>query len=244
MIFPQNLNLSVNMKSFLKLPAFNSLMLLMLYLCFSPSLLTDLRAQEADTTHAFENEIIAFEQSDKQNPPPENAILFTGSSSVRMWKSLQDDYPNYQVFNRGFGGSQFGDLLQYMDRIVLPYQPRKIFVYEGDNDVNAGVAPAQILEDFETFVSRIKQALPETEIVFISIKPSPSRAGVFDKMKEANGLIRNYAQHTAAVAYADVFNPMLDQQNNIRTDLFLEDELHMNAKGYDIWERAIRPYLD
>ncbi len=202
-----------------------------------------LLAQQSDQ-HPFEEEIEAFEQADRQDPPPKDAILFVGSSSIRMWKSLQEDFPEKKVINRGFGGSQFTDLLYYDDRIVFPYKPRQIFVYEGDNDINAGVSPQEVFDNFKTFVGRVNQKLPDTEIVFISIKPSPSRIDVFDEMKKANRMIKTYTEETKNVRYVDIFNPMLDDNGNIRPDIFIEDNLHMNDKGYDIWQRVIGPYLD
>ena len=199
-------------------------------------------AQQND--HPFEAEIQAFEQADAKQNPPRNAILFVGSSSIRMWKSLQEDFPDQEVINRGFGGSQFSDLLYYMDRIVLPYQPRQIFVYEGDNDIFAGVSASTVLRRFKLFVTQIQENLPGTEVVFISIKPSPSRKNVYEQMKRANMLIKSYAMLHHEVGYVDIFNPMLNSTGEIRSDIFKDDNLHMNAKGYDIWQRTIKPYLD
>lgn len=203
---------------------------------------TPLLAQQ--TTNPFEAEIKAFESADAQRMPPKDAILFVGSSSIRMWQSLEEDFADKAVINRGFGGSQFSDLLHYMDRIVIPYEPRQIFVYEGDNDVFAGVAPDTVLHHFKLFVSRIEEEFPDTEVLFISIKPSPSRINVFNEMKEANRLIKNYADRHVGVEYVDVFNPMLTDSGDIRSDIFIDDNLHMNAKGYDIWEEVIGPYLN
>lgn len=203
---------------------------------------TPLAAQQ--NTNQFESEIEAFEKADAQQMPPENAILFVGSSSIRMWHSLGSDFPDKEVINRGFGGSQFSDLLFYMDRIVIPYEPRQIFVYEGDNDVYADLTPETILDDFKLFVSRVKDELPQTEVLFISIKPSPSRKNVFSEMKEANKLIKNYAESTPDVTYVDVFKPMLTESGDIRSDIFLGDNLHLNEKGYEIWKETILPYLN
>lgn len=194
--------------------------------------------------HPFASEIEAFEQADAKQMPPTNGILFVGSSSVRMWKSLEEDFPDKNVINRGFGGSTFADLLYYFDRLVLPYQPRQIFVYEGDNDTWTGVSMSKIFDQFKTFVTRVHQQMPETEIVFISIKPSPSRKKVFDEMHRANMLIKSYALLHDKVKYVDVFHPMLTESGAIKSDIFIEDNLHMNAKGYDIWQKIIRPYLD
>ena len=199
-------------------------------------------AQQDD--HPFELEIKAFKQADARQMPAAGGILFVGSSSVRMWKSLEQDFPENNVINREFGGSTFGDLLYYMDRIVPPYLPRQIFVYEGDNDVWAGVSISKIHDRFQTFVHRVHREMPETEIVFISIKPSPSRQKVFEKMHRANLLIKSYALMHDRVRFADVFSAMLTADGGIKPDIFIEDNLHMNAKGYDIWQRVIRPYLD
>lgn len=201
-------------------------------------------ASAQQNNRPFEAEIEAFEQADAERMPPADGILFVGSSSIRMWKSLEEDFPEKNVINRGFGGSTFADLLFYFDRVVLPYKPRQIFVYEGDNDTWAGVGISKIFEQFTTFVHRVHQQMPETEIVFISIKPSPSRKKVFDEMHRANMLIKSYALLHDKVQYADVFHPMLTETGAIKSDIFIEDNLHMNAKGYDIWQEVIRPYLD
>src|SRR5699024_2883120 len=192
----------------------------------------------------FAEQIEAFKKADRQKMPPKDAILFVGSSSIRQWTTLKEDFSNKEVMNRGFGGSQFSDLLRYDDQIVYPYKPRQIFIYEGDNDLNAGNSPEQVLQDFKAFVKRSRERLPETELVFISIKPSPSRIDLFEEMKEANQLIKAYSKETQNVRYADIFHAMLDEDGEIRADIFTEDMLHLNAKGYDLWERIIRPYLD
>lgn len=209
---------------------------------FSSAILNTAEAQQND--HPFESEIKAYEQADAKQMPPENGILFVGSSSIRMWKSLEEHFPNKVVINRGFGGSTFTDLLHYMDRIVLPYKPQQIFVYEGDNDTFAGVRGSQIFDQFKIFTQRVHKTLPETEIIFISIKPSPSRSNIFNEMHRVNMLIKSYALLHPDVGYVDVFNPMLNASGGIRSDIFMEDNLHMNDKGYDLWQKVIRPYLD
>ncbi|HLR26964.1 MAG TPA: GDSL-type esterase/lipase family protein [Fodinibius sp.] len=209
------------------------------------SLVASAQQSAVDTaSQPFAEEIEAFKKADRQKMPPKDAILFVGSSSIRQWTTLKEDFSNKEVINRGFGGSQFSDLLRYDDQIVYPYKPRQIFIYEGDNDLNAGNSPEQVLQDFKAFVKRSRERLPETELVFISIKPSPSRIDLFEEMKEANQLIKAYSKETQNIRYADIFHAMLDEDGEIRTDIFTEDMLHLNAKGYDLWERIIRPYLD
>jgi len=219
-----------------------------IFLCFIFVQLVSLPAaaqQSSDSSSlAFEDEIEAFERADRQQMPPEDAILFVGSSSIKKWTTLKQDFPQKEIINRGFGGSQFSDLLEYANRIVYPYKPRQIFVYEGDNDLYAGNSPQQVLEDFQTFVSQTKHKLPQTSIVFISIKPSIARNDLLDKMAKANKLIQTYIQNIEQVQYVDIFTKMLDKDGKVRSDMLSKDNLHMNAKGYEMWRNAIRPYLN
>ena len=191
----------------------------------------------------WEPEIKKFEESDRLNPPPKNAVLFIGSSSIRLWSTLSDDFPLAKVINRGFGGSQITDSTHYVDRIVVPYQPRMIVFYAGDNDLAAGKTPQQVYEDYKAFVSDVKQKLPKTNIAFISIKPSPSRAALLPKAREANGLIKSFTAKDKRLIYIDVFTPMLDKDGNPRPELFGPDKLHMNPEGYKLWTAVVGPYL-
>jgi lysophospholipase L1-like esterase len=198
----------------------------------------------ADTLHAqWEHEIAAFESADKTNPPPAGAILFVGSSSIRMWKSLAEDFKGFPVINRGFGGSQMVDSVSYADRIVLPYRPRQIVVYAGDNDLAAGKTPGEVLSDFQAFVAKVRHALPETRICYISIKPSPARWKLVERMREANRLIAEYARANEGLAFIDVFTPMLGEDGQPRPELFAADKLHLNQTGYRLWSSSVRPYL-
>ena len=194
-------------------------------------------------TNRFENAIRNFEQLDQENPPEPGAILFVGSSSFRGWHSLEKDFPEYRVINRGFGGSELSDVLYFFDRVVVPYQPRQIFLYEGDNDVAAGKSPKQILADFQTFVGLVRQKLPGTPVVFISVKPSASRKQFIGTMDTTNQLIQKYCLSQNDLTYVDVFHPMLDQHDYPRSDIFGSDSLHMNAAGYNLWQSIIAPYL-
>jgi lysophospholipase L1-like esterase len=191
----------------------------------------------------WETEIKKFEESDRQNPPPKSAVLFLGSSSIRLWQSLAEDFRGIEVINRGFGGSQIVDSILYVNRIVIPYQPKIVVLYAGDNDLASGKTPWQVLKDFKKFVSLVHLKLPETKIAFISIKPSPARASLLQSMKEANGLIKDYTLRDKKLSYIDVFTPMLAQDGKPRSELFIEDRLHMNRDGYELWKSVIAPYI-
>jgi lysophospholipase L1-like esterase len=194
-------------------------------------------------TNRWDNEIRAFEASDRTNPPPQNAILFIGSSSIRRWKTLAEDFAGYPVINRGFGGSQLADSVAFAERIVLPYRPRQIVLYAGDNDLAAGLAPSQVLADLQAFVRKVHATLPKTRIAFIAIKPSPSRWRLADRIREANRLVAEATRANESLAFIDVFTPMLGPEGKPRSDLFLVDELHLNAAGYRLWASLVRPYL-
>lgn len=200
-------------------------------------------AAQTAPANQWEAEIRKFEEADRVQPPPRGAVLFVGSSSVRLWQTLAEDFPGVKVINRGFGGSQIDDSTLYADRIVVPYKPRMVVLYAGDNDLAAGKTPQQVFEDYKAFVARVRRDLPKTKIAFISIKPSPSRAALLPKMREANGLIKNYVSRDKGLAYIDVFTPMLDGDGSPRPELFGPDMLHMNREGYRLWKSVVAPYL-
>ena len=191
----------------------------------------------------WEPEIKKFEESDRQTPPPKDAVLFIGSSSIQMWKSLADDFPGTKVINRGFGGSELADSTFYVDRIVVPYRPKMVVLYAGDNDLANGKTPQQVFEDYKVFVERVHRKLPTARIAFVSIKPSPARASLLQSMKEANGLIKAYATHARRLVYIDVFTPMLGKDGSPRPELFGPDKLHMNSEGYSLWTSVIAPSI-
>ena len=201
-------------------------------------------AQQADTSYRqWEGDIRAFEQSDSAQKPPTKAILFVGSSSIRMWETLAHDFPDLPVINRGFGGSELHDVVHYANRIVLPYRPRVIVVYAGDNDLANGRKPEQVASDFRRLARAVHRTLPRTRIVFVSVKPSPSRWSLADKMRTTNALVRRYVRTDKRLAYADVFTPMLGGDGRPRRELFGDDSLHMTPAGYELWTAVIRPYL-
>ncbi|HEX3716410.1 MAG TPA: SGNH/GDSL hydrolase family protein [Verrucomicrobiae bacterium] len=192
----------------------------------------------------FASEIEAFEASDKANPPPTNAILFVGSSSIRKWTSLARDFPDHRVINRGFGGSEISDSVYYFDRIVKPYHPRIIVFFAGSNDINGGKTPEQVFEDFKAFAGKVRDELPGTRLGYISISTSPSRWKQHEKVIEANRLIQDYIDKDSQCAFINVYPAMLGSDGKPNSNIYVLDRLHMNAKGYAIWRSIIAPYLD
>lgn len=190
----------------------------------------------------WEPEIRAFENRDRTNPPPQDAVLFLGSSSIRKWSALAKDFPGMRVINRGFGGSQIDDSTAFASRIVFPYHPRIIVFYAGDNDLAAGKSPDQVVAEYTNFVATIHAQLPATRIVFLSIKASPARWNLNEKMAETNRRIA--AMKESWLAYVDVDSLMLGADGKPRKDLFLKDGLHPNEKAYRLWAAKIRPLLN
>jgi lysophospholipase L1-like esterase len=171
-------------------------------------------------------------------------VLFVGSSSIRLWSNLEDQFKDLPVvIKRGFGGSQLSDCVKNLSRLVLRYRPHTVLVYAGDNDLAAGTAPQEVLHRFTAFVDGVHRELPQTRIVYISIKPSPSRIRLLSKIREANTLIEDYADNADEVDYIDVFTPMLDASGQPRAELFRDDALHLNAQGYALWKRIIGPHV-
>jgi len=192
----------------------------------------------------FESEISAFEQADIASPPPANPVLFVGSSSIRVWPDLAGDFPDYPVMNRGFGGSQMSDVLYYFDRIVAPYNPALILVYEGDNDLAAAKPVDQVYADYVAFLALVEEQLPDADVAFIATKPSPSRSQYLEVTQELNARLEELASNNSYLWFIDVLAPMLDDSGQPRPELFGSDMLHMNAAGYELWQSIIEPVLD
>lgn len=189
-------------------------------------------------------ELQAFAAADKTNPPPTDAVLFVGSSSIRFWTNLAQSFPGHKVINRGFGGSQLSDSVALMDRLILPYQPKLVLLYAGDNDIAAGKSPETVFSDFKAFVAKLHAALPRTPIVYIAIKPCPAREKFLDRVRAANRLIRDYTTTGDRLVFADIFTPMLTPKGQLRTGLWKPDGLHPNAACYELWASVLRPLLD
>jgi lysophospholipase L1-like esterase len=193
----------------------------------------------------FYEEIQQFKKKDSISFPPKNAILFVGSSSFRKWEDVQSYFPGYKIINRGFGGSTLPDVIRYANNVILPYHPKQVLVYCGDNDLAASdtVTPQIVTSRFRNLFHIIRTNLPKANIAYVSIKPSPSRAKLMPKMKQANLLIKSFLQKQKNTSFIDVYKPMLLPTGEPKPEIFLEDSLHMNAKGYAIWKKVIQPYL-
>jgi lysophospholipase L1-like esterase len=199
-----------------------------------------LRAQEKPGR--FDKEITAFEKQEKDKPVPKDAIIFIGSSSIRLWK-LDHSFPSMDVVNRGFGGSHLADSVVYAPRLLVKQQPRIVVLYAGDNDLAVGKTPEQVAADFQDFVKVVQKELPKTKIIYLSIKPSPSRAKLADKAVKANALIAEACKKGERLVFVDVYKPMLGSDDKPRAELFRADNLHMNDMGYDLWTSILKPLL-
>lgn len=197
----------------------------------------------ASSSARFEKEIQAYEAADKKSPPPEGAVLFTGASGIRLWKTLAEDFPDYKVINRGFGGSEMADATYFADRIVIPYKPRLIVVQAGGNDINGGKSPEQVFADFKAFVGKVRAKLPEVRIAYLSMNPSPSRWSQREKQQRGNQLIKDFIAGEKNLDYIDFWGAMLGPDGQPREDLFVADRLHNNAAGYKIRADVVRPHL-
>ena len=191
----------------------------------------------------WESTIAKFEESDRANPPKPGGVLFIGSSSIRMWKTLAEDFPGTPTINRGFGGSEIADSIHFAKRIVFPYRPRQIVIYAGDNDVSRGKSAEVVAEDFKRFVKLARKELPGVRVAFIAIKPSPKRWNLAPEMKKANGKIRRYCRLRRGIVYLDIWTPMLGKDGKPKPELFIEDNLHLSREGYQLWTSVIRPFV-
>lgn len=192
---------------------------------------------------AFAEEIARFEAADLSSPPRPGGVLFVGSSSIRLWPVLTSDFPGVDVLQRGFGGAELSDVVRYAPRIVLPYRPRLIVLYAGENDIAAGKSAAAVVREYQAFVSLVRRALPETRIAFVSMKPSGSRWGLVARMREANDLVRRHAATDKRLLFVDVFTPMLGADGKPREELFVADRLHLSAAGYALWRELLSPIV-
>jgi lysophospholipase L1-like esterase len=198
-----------------------------------------------DTKPPYYNDVQAFKKQDSVSFPKKNAILLIGSSSFTMWKDVQEYFPNYTIINRGFGGSELKDQLRYVKEIVYPYQPKQIIIYCGENDLASSdtVTAKMVFKRFTQLYYLLKNKLPNVSIIYVSMKPSPSRQLLMGKMREGNTLIRNFLKTKKKTGFVDVYKEMIDDEGKPVAELFLEDNLHMNKQGYAIWKKAIEPFL-
>jgi lysophospholipase L1-like esterase len=191
----------------------------------------------------WEKEISTYEQADRTNPPPKGAVLFIGSSTVRLWKSLAQDFPDHRVINRGFGGSQIVDATYFAERLIFPHQPRTIFLRSGGNDLWSGKSPETVFADFKEFVRKVHAKLPGTEVVFISLCPSVARWKQAEKEKALNTLVQEFVRQTPRVKYVETYAMSLGTDGQPRPELFVADKLHFNAEGYKLLAELVRPHL-
>lgn len=196
----------------------------------------------AHRSDRWEADIAAFEAADRASPPATGCIVFVGSSSIRLWKSLAQDFPDLPVVNRGFGGSQLTDSVNLADRIILPYTPRQVVIYAGGNDIHSGKTPEVVYGDFVALVTKLRSRLPKVRLTFISCQVAPVRWADNGSIKEFNALVEVYCRHHS-VAFINTYPLVLRPDGRPDPDLFAADGLHMNEKGYAIWRQAIGQHL-
>jgi lysophospholipase L1-like esterase len=214
-----------------------------LTLAQQPQSATVTSAQQPHDSSRWEKAIATFEAEDKSNPPPKGALLFIGSSTIVRWKTLAQDYAEHKVINRGFGGSQIADSVNFADRIIIPYAPRAVFLRAGGNDLNAGKSVEQVFNDYKAFVAKIQGKLPQTDIFFIGLSPSIARWKQADKEKELNNLVQGYIAGKPHLRYIETYDMVLGADGKPREDLFVADKLHFNEAGNKLLAEKVRPYL-
>jgi lysophospholipase L1-like esterase len=192
----------------------------------------------------WEPEISAFEAKDRLNPPPKGAVVFTGSSTIRLWKTLSEDLPSVAALNRGFGGSQMSDLVHYFDRLLLPCEPGVVVVRSGGNDLHAGKPVEQVLGDFKALAEKLHASLPKTGLVYIALSPSVSRWSEDEQTRALNLAVREYAKGSGWVKYIDAYDVSLGADGLPRAELFVKDMLHFNAEGYKLFGARVRAFFE
>ena len=191
----------------------------------------------------WDAEIAKLEAKAAKRPDLHGGVVFTGSSSIKNWKTLTKDFNGIPVINMGFGGSELADAVYYIDRLVLQYKPRVVVVYSGENDINAGVPVRRVLEDLKQFITLVQKSDANTRIIVVSLKPSPSREKHLTKVREYNSLAADYVKGVRNVEFADVFTPMLTSDGKFREELYVSDRLHMTPAGYAIWTDLLAPMV-
>ncbi len=230
----------------MKLPVSSAMVVLGLLATIPPAIGQELpgtRYADARDYSKWEKEVASYEAADRQSPPPRDGILFIGSSTIRLWKTLAEDYPEHKVINRGFGGTEIVDSTHFADRLIFPHEPRQIFLRAGGNDIHAGRTPKQVAADFVEFVRVVHARLPRTEILYIAVSPAPARWGESDKCRELNRLIREAALAMPRVGFVDAYDISLTPQGQARPELFVKDRLHFSAEGYKLLAERVRPFL-
>jgi hypothetical protein len=219
-----------------------TMILLIITLCSLSISNAQTEPAENNPAARWEETIRSFEDWDKKNSFPPDAVLFVGSSSIRLWPT-RECFGQFDVINRGFGGSQISDVVYFTGRVVLPYKPKVIVFYAGDNDIAGGKTAERVFEDYRKFVGLVQKQLPTTRIIFISIKPSGSRWSLWNIMKQANKMIEDFSKKDDRLYYFDGAAPLLNNDNRPNNDLFLNDRLHLNDKGYELWTKLLTPVI-
>lgn len=191
----------------------------------------------------FADDIKRFIEWDRRNTFPQEAVLFVGSSSIRMWPT-HASFPRWPVINRGFGGSCVADVNHYFKEVVQPYRAKVIVFYAGDNDIASNLSPEQVRDDFADFVQLVHRTQPETPVAYLSIKPSASRWQHWPRMQAANALIRELCEKQPHLTFVDVATPLLNSDGQPRAELYLQDKLHLSEAGYEIWARIVTPVIE
>lgn len=202
-------------------------------------------AKKSDAPFArFQNEIDNFIQEDKEIDFPKNGIMMTGSSSIRFWKTMDKDFPKFPVLNRGFGGATIPEVLHFAGKYIFQHEPQIIVFYCGENDISEGESPETVFASFKTFVKIIETRLPETKLVYISMKPSIARWNLWTQYQAGEKLIKEFVNKNPKITYMDSSISMLEKNGEVKKDIFVADGLHMNAKGYQGWQRQLSPILE
>jgi lysophospholipase L1-like esterase len=210
----------------------------------APSAAAAAAATQPHNFARWEKAIAAMEAADQANPPPKGGVLFIGSSTIRGWKTLARDFPDHQVINRGFGGSQIVDSTHFADRLIFPHEPKMVLLRAGGNDINAGKSAEQVFREFQDFVKTVHARLPETDVVFIGLAPAPARWSERDANKKLNTLVEAYAKTAPRVKYVETYDTTLTPDGQAREELFVKDKLHFNAEGYKLLAERVRPVLE
>ena len=216
----------------------NKILLILSFLCASIISVTVV-------AQPFKDEINAFKKLDSAAFPAKKQILLEGSSSFRKWTNVQEVFPDHKIINRGFGGSTLPDVIYYADDIIFPYHPKQIVIYCGENDIASSdtITADIMLKRYQQLFFLIRSKMKRVEIDFVSIKPSPSRIKFRATVERSNQLIKDFIAQQKHAKFINVFDAMLNEDGTIKQEIFIQDNLHMNEKGYAIWQKIIEPYL-
>lgn len=198
----------------------------------------------AQTAWKFEKEIIDFEKADSLNAPKKQQVLFIGSSSFRLWSDFAERFKDYAVINRGFGGAELSDVTHYAHRILIPYRPAKVFIYAGENDIGHNQSSQQVFNKFVELFNLLSAQLRDTRFYYISAKPSPSRLKYKTQLEDFNKKVSDFIKKKSCNwTFIDVYHPMLAEDGSPKAEIYRPDKLHLNSKGYDIWEKLLKEYM-